>query len=79
MQDDLITKLNGLISDVNSSEILSHIEDDTLSDWLDAWKMEMAAVSMGLFTTINSRERELDRLRNFEETIYKLLKGGIQE
>ena len=77
MQDDLITKLNNLIADINSEEIELHVNNNTLNDWLNAWKMEIAAVSMGLFTIINSKEQELNRLRNFEETIYKLLRTGF--
>ena len=77
MQDDLITKLNNLIADINSEEIESHVNNNTLNDWLNAWKMEIAAVSMGLFIIINSKEQELNRLRNFEERIYKLLRAGF--
>jgi len=76
MQDDLITKLNNLIADINSEEIESHIDNNTLQDWLEAWRMEAAMVSMRLFVTIDAKERELNRLRDFEETICKLLRAG---
>ena len=79
MQDELITKLNGLIADINSKEIESHIDNNTLQNWLEAWRMEAAMVSMRLFIEIDAKERELNRLRDFEETVYKLLRAGIQE
>ena len=33
--DELITKLNGLIADVNLEEIMGHVENGTLDDWFD--------------------------------------------
>ena len=59
LSDELITKLNGLIGDVNSAEIKAHVEDGTLSDWLRAWKMQMGVVSASIFGALKGYEDRL--------------------
>lgn len=48
--DELITKLNGLIADINPKEIASQIENDSLNNWIQAWRLEAASCSFGLYT-----------------------------
>lgn len=48
--DELITKLNNLIADINSKEIASQIENDSLNNWIQAWRVEAASCSFGLYT-----------------------------
>ena len=52
MKDNDITRLNELIGDLNSNEIMSHVEDGTLSEWLDSLRMEFAMVSVTLFARL---------------------------
>ena len=52
MKDDNITRLNELIADLNSAEIMSHVEDGTLSEWLETLRMEFALVSVSLFARL---------------------------
>ena len=49
MADENITRLNELIADLNTAEIISHVEDGTLSAWLDSIKMEFSVVSIKLY------------------------------
>ena len=65
--DELITKLNNLIADVNSEEIMGHVENGTLDDWIQAWRMEVASCTIGLYAYGAAWE---DRVNN----INKLLK-----
>ena len=53
MKNDNITRLNELIADLNSAEIISHVEDGTLSEWLGRIKMEFSVVSVCLFTELS--------------------------
>lgn len=52
MADENITRLNELIADLNTAEIISHVEDGTLSAWLDSVKMEFSVVSIKLYIDI---------------------------
>lgn len=58
MKNELITKLNELISDINPTTIQSHIDDGTLDNWIYDWRTEIGAVSFGLFTIITLNNRE---------------------
>lgn len=57
MKDEDITRLNELISDLNSTEIMSHVDDGTLEKWLEILKMEFSMVSISLFTRLHSKSR----------------------
>lgn len=60
LSDDLITRLNELVCDMNSAEIESHIKNGTLSDWLLAWKMEMGVTSASLYDALKGYEDRLE-------------------
>ena len=53
MKNDNITRLNELISDLNSAEIMSHIEDGTLNEWLESLRLAFAVVLISLFTELS--------------------------
>lgn len=53
MKNDNITRLNELIADLNSIEIMSHVEDGTLKEWLESLRLEFAMVSICLFTELS--------------------------
>lgn len=57
MKDEDITRLNELISDLNTTEIMSHIADETLEKWLEILKMEFSMVSISLYTRLHSKSR----------------------
>ena len=54
MEDKTITKLNELIADINVNEIMAHVENDTLEDWLWAWKEEISGCSLELFIRLET-------------------------
>ena len=64
--DELITRLNNLIADVNPEEIMGHVENGTLDDWIQAWRMEAASCSFGLYVYGAAWE---DRVNNINEII----------
>lgn len=53
-EDETITKLNELIADINVNEIMAHIENDTLEDWIWSWKEEAGACSLELFMRLET-------------------------
>ena len=57
MKDEDITRLNELISDLNTTEIMSHIADGTLEKWIEILKMEFSMVSISLFTRLHAKSR----------------------
>lgn len=40
--NEQIKELEGLAADINMTEILFHIGDGTLRQWLESWQMQMA-------------------------------------
>lgn len=54
MEDKTISKLNELIADINVNEIMAHIENDTLEDWIWSWREEAAACSFELFVRLET-------------------------
>lgn len=54
MEDKTISKLNGLIADINVKEIAAHIENNTLEDWLSVWREEAAGCSLELFIRLET-------------------------
>lgn len=54
MEDKTISKLNGLIADINVKEIAAHIENNTLEDWLSIWRKEAAGCSLELFIRLET-------------------------
>ena len=54
MEDKTISKLNGLIADINVKEIAAHIENNTLEDWLSTWREEATSCSLELFIKLET-------------------------
>jgi len=54
MEDKTISKLNELIADINVNEIMAHIENDTLEDWIWTWREEISACSLELFVRLEA-------------------------
>lgn len=54
MKDKTISKLNGLIDDINTKEIVAHIENGTLEDWLSIWRKEAADCSLELLIRLET-------------------------
>jgi hypothetical protein len=49
MIDDLITKLNNQISMIETRTIKEHLDKGDLEEWLYNWRIEVSAISFGLF------------------------------
>lgn len=63
--DELITKLNELIADVNLEEIMGHVENGTLDDWIQAWRVEAASCSIGLYAYGAAWEDKFNELTKY--------------
>lgn len=52
MEQKILTELAGMLEDINSNEIVSHILDGTLLSWLENWKMR-SQILVGFLTENN--------------------------
>ena len=50
--NDMISKLNSGIAMMTTANYNLHKEAGDLQDWLDQWRIDMACVSISLYTTI---------------------------
>ena len=55
--DDLITKLNNQIAEIDTDNIEAHIKNGDLDSWLVGWRIEIAAISFALFVMMESRKK----------------------
>lgn len=63
MTDNNITDLNGLIADINETEINDCIARGTLAEWCESWRQAAAQCSIALFQEISSLRNELNMFR----------------
>lgn len=47
---ELVIEISGMIFDINSIEIDSHIDDKTLNDWLTKWRSEILQKLLSLYS-----------------------------
>ena len=63
MTNDLISRLNICISEIDSDSIQKHINKGDLDDWIQEWRIEAASLSFGLFSQIDCLKREIFRIQ----------------
>ena len=54
MTDNNITDLNGLIADINETEINDCIARGTLAEWCESWRQAASQCSITIFSEISA-------------------------
>ena len=60
MEQKTLEELQGLLEDINPTEIVSHILDGTLLLWLSSWKMKAGMLVVFLLENEKSKLSETD-------------------
>lgn len=60
MEQKMLEELQGLLYDINPTEIVSHILDGTLLSWLSSWKMKAEMLVAFLLENEKSKLSEKD-------------------
>ena len=60
MEQKMLEELQGLLEDINPTEIVSHILDGTLLSWLSSWKMKAGMLLVSLLENEKSKLSETD-------------------
>ena len=60
MEQKMLEELQGLLYDINPTEIVSHILDGTLLSWLSSWKMKAGMLVAFLLENEKSKLSEKD-------------------
>lgn len=58
MEKKMLTEIQGMLEDINPTEIVSHILDGTLLSWLGTWKMQAGMLVAFLLENVKLSEKD---------------------
>lgn len=63
MEKEILREMQGLLEDINPTEITSHVMDGNLMQWLIAWKTRMIMLLQYLIESNSATMTEYEKLR----------------
>lgn len=63
MEKEILREMQGLLEDINLTEITSHVMDGNLRQWLIAWKTRMSMLLQYLIESNSATMTEYEKLR----------------
>lgn len=69
MKNEFVSEINTGIAEITEKNIMQHIDNGDLSEWLEYWRMKMAENSIGVFVQLQFAEQVKDKMKDIVESV----------
>ena len=69
MENEFVSEINTGIAEITEKNIMSHIDNGDLSEWLEGWRIEMAGNIIGVLVQLQFTEEVTGKMKDIAELV----------